>query len=172
MSNQDISKSPFGIKFGVIASLAIIIYGLILNLTGLNTNQALGYVNYFVLAGVMYVACKNYKDANEGFVSFGGAFNISFIVVSIASLISSIFTYVYMAFVDDSILEFIKEKQLEEFEKQGLTDTQIEQAIEMSEMFMTPGMISVMAFIGMLIFGAILGFIVSAIVKNPRPIFE
>ena len=70
------------------------------------------------------------------------------------------------------LIELVKEKQIEEFERQGLTDSQIEQAVEMSEMFMTPGMIGVMAFIGMLLIGLVLGLIVSAIVKNPRPIFD
>lgn len=172
MTTQDIQKMPFGIKFGVIASLAVIIYGMILNLTGLNMNQSLGYVNYLVLGGVMYLACKSYKEANEGFISFGGGFSLSMIIAAITGVISSVFSYAYMLFIDSSIIELVKEKQIEEFERQGLTDSQIEQAVEMSEMFMTPGMIGVMAFIGMLLIGLVLGLIVSAIVKNPRPIFD
>jgi len=167
-----VSMSPYGIKYGVIASLAVIIYGMVLNLTGLNMNQALGYVNYLVLGGVMYLGCKSYKKSNEGFMSFGDGVGLSMIIASITGVISSVFTYAYMLLVDSSIIDLIKEKQIEEFERQGLTDSQIEQAIEMSEMFMTPGMISIMAFVGMIIIGLILGLIVSAIVKNPKPIFE
>lgn len=172
MENQDIKIAPFGIKFGVIASLTVIIYSMVLNLTGLNMNQGLGMVTYVIMGAVMYVACKNYKEANNEFLSFGGAFGISMIVAAISSVFTCIFTYVYMVFIDESILELVKDRQLEELEKQGLTDAQIEQSMEMMESFMSPGMISIMAFVMMLIIGAIIGLIVSAIVKNPRPMFE
>ena len=172
LNNSDIPKMPFGVKFGVIASLAIIIYSLILNLTGLNTSQAMGYITYLMLGAIMYVASKNYKEGNTGFVSFGGSFSISSIIAAISGAISSIFTYVYLLFIDSSMIDFIKEKQLEEFEKQGMTDAQIEQALHYSDMFMTPGAISIMAFIGMLFFGMIIALIVAAIVKNPRSVFN
>ena len=170
--NRDINISPFGVKFGVIASLSVIIYSMILNITGLNTSQSLGMISYILIGGIMYVACKNYKEANQGYISFGGGFGLSMMIAAISGAISSVFTYVYMVFVDSSILELIKEKQLEEFEKQGLTDAQIEQALDMASTFMTPGFISSMAFVGILLIGAIIGLIVAGIVKNSRPLFD
>lgn len=172
MNTTDTKISPFGIKFGIIASLVIIIYGMILNLTGLHMNQSLGYVNYLLLGGIMFLASNNYKEANEGFISVGNSFKISILIAAIAGFISSIFSYLYMTFVDQEILQIVKEMQYNELEKQGLTDSQIETAMEMSEVFMTPSMVSIFAFIGMLILGAIVGLIVALLVKKPRPIFE
>ena len=98
MENQDIAKLPFGVKFGVIASLSVIIYGMILNLTGLNMNQALSYVNHLIIGAIMYVASKNYKEGNSGFISFGGSFSLSMIIAAITGVISSVFSYVYMVY--------------------------------------------------------------------------
>lgn len=172
MENADIKVGPFGIKYGVIASLAAIIFSIILNITGLNTNQALGYVVYLILGGIMYLGCNNYKEANGGYIAYGQGVGLSMIVASISGFISSVFTYMYISYIDDSFIALIKEQQIEEFEKQKLDDEAMDTAMEMLEYFLTPEVISITALIGMLFMGLIVSLIVSAIVKRQRPMFE
>lgn len=169
---MEISTRQIGLKYGAILGFASIFYSSILFVTGNNTNQALGYLFYVVVGIVLFLAFKEFKKFSEGYMSFGEGFRISFWIMLVLSILSAIFMYVYVDIIDPTIIETIKEQQLLAFEQQGLNDEQIEQAAAMSSKFMTPSIMAASAFFVYLIFGIIIGLIMSLIFKNARPEFE
>jgi len=164
-----ISPSKTGLRYGLIAAVVLIIYSLILQLTGLMANQALGYVSYLILAVIIYLAHNSFKSSGDGFMKFGQGVTIGMVISTIAGVISGIFSYIYIKYVDDSIIKIAMDKAYESMEQKGMSDEEINQAMSITEKFMTPAMILIMGVVFMLIFGLIISLIVSAITKKDNP---
>ena len=167
-----VTTKQVAMKWGLYLGMAMILYGMILQLTGQIGNQALGYINYLFVAILMFFAHKEFKESGNGFMSYKQGLGLGMIMVLIGSVISSLWSYIYLKFIDDSMLDIIKEKQLEEFEKQNMSDAQIDQAMAMMERFSNPEMIVVFAIVFGVFFGFIVSLIISAITKNPDPAQE
>lgn len=167
-----VTVKQVAMKWGLYLGMVLIIYGMILLLADLVGNQTLGYVNYLFVAVFMYFAHKAYKDEGNGYMSYGQGLGIGTLMAVVGTGISTIFSFLYVSFVDDSMMEKIKEITEQSFIDQGMTDAQIEQAMSISEKMMTPGIMFPMAFVFMVIFSFIIALIVSAITKNPDPSAE
>ena len=134
-----------GLKNGLILGLIFIVYGMILQFLNLDVKlmQNLGYINYVILIVFVFLAQKAFKEGGDGFMSLGQGLGIGMLVTVISAVLSSIFSYIYLKFIDDSMLTKIKDAQVEEMAKRGMDDAQIEQAMEMAGKFMTPEMIMI-----------------------------
>ena len=160
-------------QYGVIVGIIMIIYGTLLQVSGLALEyQSLSYINYIFLAVVIYLAHKKFKEDGDGFMSYGQGLGIGFWISLIGGVISMVFSYIYMSFIDSTIMEQAMDKARYDMEEKGMSDAQIDQAMSITEKFMTPEMIFVMGIVGMLIFGFILSLIVSAITKKTDPQLE
>lgn len=158
-----------GMKWGLILGLMSTIVGLVVNLFDLYANDGIiQLVSLALVLGAFIFAFLEFKAANDGFMKFGEGFGMGMLILAIAGVLSSIFSYIYMKFIDTGIIERIKGIQYAEFEKQGLTDEQIEMAVSFSNWMMNPEMLTVVGFFANLFFGAIIALIVSAIMKNNR----
>lgn len=162
------SLKKVGLKYGIYLALVSIIYSILLQIMGLAANQTLGYVGLIFLIVALILAHKEFKDSNE-FMSYGQALGISMIIVSINAVISAIFTYLYLKFVDDSMIGMIRDKAMETMEKRGMSDTQIDQALQIQSKFMTPEWILIWGILGGIFFGFIISLIISAITKKSPP---
>ncbi len=165
MENTQSSVSQVSIKYGIILGVVFIVFSLLLFMSGNFGNQWLGAVQYlFLIAGIVF-AHNDFKRNGDGFMSYGQGLGIGTLTTLVSAVFSSIFTYIYMAFIDTNILEEMKEAQILELESQGMSDAQIEQALG----FMTPGVIIVIAILFFVFIGFILSLIISAFTKNNNP---
>jgi uncharacterized membrane protein YczE len=160
-----------GVKFGIISSVATIAYSTIINVTGNQGNQALGWVNFIIFIAVLVFANKSFKEANKGLMSFGEGFKIGAFISLISTFLSSIYTYVYIKFIDEDFFVPIKEMQEKELAKNGMSDEQLEQTMEMVSKFMTPEIITGTAALTGVIGGLIVAAIVAAIMKKENTQF-
>lgn len=165
---EKITVKKVGVKYGIYLALVSIIYSLILQIAGLIANQALGYVGIIFTIIAFVIAHNEFKKSNV-FMSYKQGLGIAMIIVLISSVLSAIFTYVYVKFVDDSLIELSRSAAEEKMFEQGMSDAQIEQAMEIQAKFMTPEMIAVMAIVFGILFGFIIALIVTAITKKPDP---
>jgi len=163
------STSKIGLRYGLISGLILIIYSLILQVAGLASNQKLGWLSYIILAVIIYMAHNAFKQQGNGYLSIGQGLGIGMIISAISGVFSGVFLFVYLKFVDNSMLEEIRDRSYEQLESKGMSDEQIEQAMSMSEKFMSPGMLFIFAIIGTLFFGFIVSLIVSLFTKKSNP---
>ena len=166
---EQVTVKQVSMKWGLYLGMVMIIYGMVLQVTGQVANQALGYVNYLFVAALMYFAHKSFKEDGSGYMSYGQGLGIGTLMAVVGGAISTIFSYLYVSFVDDSMLETIREVTEQSLVDQGMSDAQIEQAMSISEKFMTPAVMFPLAFVFFVFFGFILALIVSAITKKPDP---
>lgn len=166
---EQISVKQVATKYGLILGVISIALFLITVFAGLIGNQAMQYVGYIPTIILIIYAHKEFKAQGDGFMSYGQGLGIGTLTVTIGSLISTVFFYVYVKFLDSSFMEIMKDKQLEGMQEQGMSDEQIDQAMEMTGSFMTPEVLSVIGILFAVFFGFILSLIISAFTKNSNP---
>lgn len=161
------------VKYGLMVAGTGILISLILFVAGLDKSDAGQYLQWiniiFLILGMVWTI-KAYRDnEGKGFITFGQAFKVAFVVALISSVIISIYTYFYMTSINPSIREYMVEKQAEKMQEQGLSQEQIDQAMSMSEKFMSPGIMIAFVIVGGAFYGAIIALIIAAIMKKPNP---
>lgn len=159
-----------GMRYGLIGGIISIAYFLILNLAGINMTQGYwNWVGYLITAVVIFMAHKQYKESGEGFMSYGQGIGIAFWIGLISAVLSSIFTYIYIKFVDTSFIDMIKDKQIEGMEAKGMSDAEIDQAMKIASMFMTPEAMLIMGLVFGIIGTIIIGLIVTIFTQKKAP---
>ncbi|MDX9696702.1 MAG: DUF4199 domain-containing protein [Bacteroidales bacterium] len=163
-------KSAFwksGATSGVILGIVLIIYSVLLYMLDLNMNKSLGYVTYLFLIVGLWWFTKSYRDNTlGGTISYGQALGYAMVIVVVAALISSVYSYVFLKYIDPSMIDKIAAMSEEEMLKQGMSDEQIELAQSMSKKFMSPGLMNIMGFLGTSVFGFLIALVTSAVVKK------
>lgn len=171
MENQT-STTSSALKWGLLLGVALVVYSIVIYLTGQVGNQSLGYVSYAFILGGVILALRDYKGINAGFMSFGQGLGVGSMASAIAGLISGAFTFIYMKFIDTTLVDKIREQAVAEYEKQGIPPEQAEAAAGMMDMMLSPGAMFVLAILGTLFIGFVFSLIVSAIMKNSKPEIE
>lgn len=170
---QEVKFGPTAMRFGLYTGLILVAISLVMYLTGLSdpTNTSQRFIsmaiNILVFAGGMVLACRAHRDEELGGVmSFGRGFGVSMLVAIAASLISSVYSYIFLKFIDPEVMKKAMDLQMQQMESRGMTDEQIEQASKMMEIFSTPGFASLSAFIFSVIFALIVALIVAGIMQK------
>lgn len=179
----DPSTVPYAKKAfnqGAIGALILIAVGLVFNLTGLvepGKNNAMAWVanliNFGVIGYFIYTAANKHKTEDlGGYISYGRAFGVGAIVVLSITLISVVWTYIYIGFIDPGSMDMARQAALDQMvNQQGMSETDAENALAMTGFMFNPLAISIMAGIFMGIFGLILDAIIAAVVKKDNPAF-
>jgi len=164
-------KMPYALKYGLLLGILGVIFSLISNMSGLTESPVGGMVSIpimlFFYGLCFYLAFKAFRTDNDG-MSLGQALGIGMLVTLISSIISSIFTFLYMTFIDPGMMERIQEVQIEALENSGMSDAQIEQQMEMMQMFSGPVAMVAFGLLGALCFGFFLSLIIGAIMKKEK----
>lgn len=164
-----VSVKSVSIKYGLIGALVGIIYFIILDFAGQAGNQALGYAGMIFTIILIVLAHKEFKNDGDGFMSYKQGLSIGTLMSLIGSAIQGVFTYVYVSFINSEFLDVIKEQQVMEMEKRGMSDAEIEQAMEIAGAFMGPVAMMIFTIFFGVLFGFILSLIISAFTKKESP---
>jgi len=161
------------IKYGLILSLATIgltILFFYLVDIGLFKQSLILYgaiVLFMVLAGL------EYRKNNQNTMLYGEAFKVTFLTTLLGMVISSVFSYVLMNFIDPELVDIMVEKTIDSTESfmrsVGAPEDQIDQALdqletEMPLQFTLAGTLKNM--INIVIISAILSAIVSIFLRK------
>ncbi|WP_407521225.1 DUF4199 domain-containing protein [Lacibacter sp. MH-610] len=128
------TNSPM-IQYGLLSGLLGIIMFLILYLGGTKLfTSPIAYAGYLIPIIFAVLACVKEKKAKGGFLKFGEALKTSFGVFVITSLLSTLFTYILMNYIDTEFATSMKSYTMEVTEnmmkKFGASQTQIDEAVK------------------------------------------
>lgn len=167
-----VSTTSVGLRYGLLTGLVSIIISFGLFVTHQETNP-LRYATFMVLIAGIVLAMNSFKQNNQGFMSFGQGVGIGAMLSAVVGVLSGIFSYVYMSFIDPDVVSRMTEKIRSDMEARGgMTDEQIDQAMAMSVKFMNGPFTLIAAVLGTLLVGVILAMVISAFIKNAPPEFE
>lgn len=154
---------------GVLIGLSLLFYGL-----GMEKNTAVEKFNQWfgmiALLGVVFLAIKARRnETGEGYLTFGQGFGTGMMTTLIGTFIISLYTLVYMKFLNPGMMDYIKLRQEEEMVKRGMDEAQVEQAMSQMETFSSPEVMALFFFLGFIVLGLVISLIVTAFLKKDPP---
>jgi hypothetical protein len=171
-------KSTFGLalKPALIISAAVVAYSLVIwsIADNIDQQQNLGWFSYIILALGYFYYTKNYRVENKNDVlTYGEGFVFMLFITMIYSVIQSLYTYVFMTFIDPEIINQIMEKTEESLYNKDMPEEQIEQSLEVMSFMFKPWLISLMAVFGTMFWGTLLSLIMAIFTKKQaQPTFD
>jgi Protein of unknown function (DUF4199) len=166
---QQPTTARTALKWGLISGVASMIFITILYVTGQAANSALASAGIIITIVVMILAMKEFRTANGGYMTYGQGLGIGALMAGISGFVSSTYGYIYNEFIDPTLRQQILDKVRDDLENRGMDDAQVEQALEMTQKFSSPGLTFLFGIIGAIVIGFIVSLIISAIMKKDKP---
>jgi hypothetical protein len=169
---EKVSTARVALKYGVITSVVIMVYTTIINLAGQSQNKWLTTFSFvFMVVGIV-AAMKNFREENHGFLSYGEGLGVGSLASAIMGLLGATFSMLYNRFIDPTILTQALDEARANMEAKGMDDAQIDQAMAISQKFMSPGMLFAFGVIGYLFVGFLLSLLIAAFIRKDKPVFD
>jgi hypothetical protein len=170
-------RTNYGVQYGLIAGLGMIVIILVQYLGGLEYfMHPLGFLLYAALIAVAVVAGLKQRKDNGGFLSFAEALKVTFTVFAIALLLQTLFSYVLLNIIDIPFKQAVGQETLNRTEqfmkKMGAPQRDIERALDEAakgDPFSLPKMFLGYAMTCIVFF--IVALIIAAIIKRNKPAF-
>lgn len=161
------------IKYGLYTGIAMVLLSLLFYALDVKTNSWPQYVSIGVLLAGLIVGTLAFRDkCNGGYISYGRSLGSGVMISLITGVILAIYSYLNSAFLNPEIIEQMMRAGEENMIKQGLSDDQIDQAMGMTTMFMTPVFIAITSFFSMLLWGTLISLLASIFIKKDNQNFE
>lgn len=160
---------PYTVKFGIIGGFLSVIISLILYFTNMQFVSWAKWLPTLVLFATIIFGLKAIADGNKNkIISFGSLFGAGMTISVIIALFSVVYFVIYINFIDTDFISKVLDASRQQMAQKGLSEEQIERAVEMSSKFMSPGIMIAFMVLGSLLFGAIASLIGAAIYKKER----
>lgn len=163
--NHENKWMPIAIKFGIIGSLASILITILLFFANMQLESWAKWLSTVVMLIVLVLGIKSVRDGQND-TSFSTLFKSGIIMSLIIALVSVAFFYIYINFIDVEFMKAVLEVSKQKMEAKGMTEEQIDQAMEMGSFFMSPIFITIMSFISTMIFGLLISIVSSFVFKR------
>ena len=163
--------------YGLLTAVISIVFSVFTYILDVPFKNPVMYFSFVILlAGIIYGTLQYRNVSLGGYITFGNAFLSGFLIVFIASIATSIYSYVFFTFIDPAYIERIIQQTLEQTEakmlEKGQSEDQIEPILAMTRKFMSPLMMSIMSVLTSAVFGAILSLFAAAILKKEDKSFD
>jgi len=158
----------YGLYYGGFSILLM----LVMYVTELNRSTAANYLNYInlaVLAYFIYQFVQDFKAGNEGFISFQKIFKTGLSIGVLGGVLSAIFFYVQVKFIDTGYINFILDQAMVEMQKKGMSDAMIDTNMKMAAKWTTAEFFFLMGAVGSLFISSFVAVIMAFILKKPNP---
>ncbi|MCK5845872.1 MAG: DUF4199 domain-containing protein [Bacteroidales bacterium] len=173
--DKDHSTFKLAMRPGLYIGLISVALSLVLwaTISDLQLRSKLGYIVLAIVAFMFYKFTVSYRETNMGGeITYGESFKFQTSMTVVYSLISAIYSYLLFAVLDPGMVENIREMAAEEMYKQNMAEEQIEAAIEMQAMFMTPEFMTISTVFVTFLTGVLLALIVSFFTKKEITTFD
>ena len=165
----------YGLFYGFI-SIAITVAIIFIDYT-LFTSSWISFISIVIGVVILVVAGLELRKEQGGFLSFGKAFQSTFIIYLIATVISLSYTALQFNVLTPDVAEKLQKIQVNKtvatLEQFGADDQAIDQAVADSAKFKFGSPLTLLiALGGAVVIGAIVSLIIGAIVKKKEPAFD
>ena len=163
-------------NYGTFYGVLLIISSLVIYLLGFDSSDTVvSIISLLVsIAGLFYFMNRYKTEVANGFLSFSQAFRSGLMITLFGGILSSFYNWIFMSFIDPSVIEKAKVAAYERAISSGKTEEMAIKEIEMAEPFMTPIAMTLIGLVYFIVMGVIISLVISAIIKkdNPNPFQE
>lgn len=170
--NEKPSTARLALKWGLITGVALIVYSTLLYTVGGIANNSLTLLIYVIIAVGLTLGIREFRGLNGGYLSIGEGVGLGALLAAVSGILSSAYSVLYTTVIDPSVREQMMNQVRARLEDQGkLTDEQIEQTMEITQKFQSPGLQFLIGILGSIVIGVVFSLIISAIMrrKNDDP---
>ena len=161
------------IKYGLFTGVVIVLLSLLLYVMNLNGASWAQYISLLVLLAGIIMGTLSFRDkCNGGYISYGRSLGSGVLISLMVGVIMSVYTYLFFSFFDPAELVKLAQVAEEKMLEKGLTDDQVDQAMSMTKMFMTPAFIAISGLFSMLLWGTVFSLLASIFIKKNNDSFE
>ena len=164
-------KSTFwksAMTYGIYLSLVLILYNVILYVTGQNLNQTMGYISYIIMGVGIFLCQQSYRNKElGGYISYSSALGFGVAIMLFAGVLNALYSVILLK-IDPSILDQVRIMQEEKMIQQGMSDEQIEMAGQIMSKFQNPIIMAVTALLSFAFIGFIISLITSIFIKKKQ----
>ncbi|MDO7847992.1 DUF4199 domain-containing protein [Hymenobacter sp. M29] len=175
-TTKSVTPVSIGLRYGVLAALTAVIIDFLIRIAdfGFMTFGIVSFLGGVVVTIVwIVIAHKAFKDANNRLMTFSQGLIITMVMMLIISVVTSLFNYVYVQFIDPDFVNRLKTGMTEFMERNNVPDDKIaESTARFDEMKLSLPKTLVNGITRGLGVGLVLGAIVSAFTKRSAPEFE
>ncbi len=169
------------LKWGLITGMVYVVFFLISNLLGLQQsmggsggNMALGFLVQTVLMlatfFTIYLGTKETRDEDKGgYLTLGEGFIAGFKMALIASVVAGLFTFIYIQFIDPTMLDKAMSVAEDQWDEAGMDEDQIEMSKKFTGYIMNPFAMSAITLVSVIFWGVIKALIAGSMLKKLAP---
>jgi hypothetical protein len=172
MEEKKTSLGMHSLIYGCYTGLALIAFSLILYVANLYMNDVLKYFSLvFMIAGMVIGAIQYRKVQLNGFMTYGQSFSVNFLIGLFASILSTVFFFFYVKYINTGFIQELLELTRQKMEAKAgtMSQEQIDQAMAMTEKFMTPVWMVIWGFLGSAFWAAVFSLVISIFLKKNDP---
>jgi hypothetical protein len=172
MEEKQNSLGMHTLIYGIGTGAALIVLSLILYVSNLYMNEILGYLAYLILiAGMVFGSLQYRKVQLKGFMTYGQAFSANFLIGLFASIVSVIFFFFYLKYINTGLIDEILVKVQSKMEAKAgnMSQEQMDQAMMWTKRFLTPVWMVVWGLLGYAFWSAIFALIIAIFIKKKNP---
>ncbi len=171
------TKSPSigkqALKYGAIIAVVLILISIFTHVTNLTGNSMLGWLENLVIIAGLFWAMKVFRDTHVGgYMEFGQGVSFGTLASLFGGSLTSLYSFIFLKYVDPSVLVELKEVALENFLQGGYSEAELEMMDSIIQFVYTPGVMLIGGILGAVLGGVIISLILAAILKKPKPLFE
>jgi hypothetical protein len=166
MENQNYSIIKSAQNYGLPLGLLLIAITLFAYLLDIDKEKWLGIVVFIIIELAIIYCIYDVRKSNNISISFAEAFKPAIYMCLIAILISSVYFFIHVNFIDIHYVETMSEIQRNEMIQNGMSETSITKAMSVASSFNSPIVITGIAFLVNLIVATILSAISATIMKR------
>ncbi|HEY8388193.1 MAG TPA: DUF4199 domain-containing protein [Parasegetibacter sp.] len=163
------NKITSHITKGLVIALILMVFSVIIYLTGNNTASWAQWSSFAIFMGGIVWSCANFANQKEGNITFGNVFAHGFKTSTVVACLMVVFLLLMNA-VFPEIKDMAIDQAREELYKQpGLSDDQIDMSLNMVSQYYTVMMIGG-TLLGYILLGLVASLIGAGVAKkNPQP---
>lgn len=153
---------------GVIISLILIVFSLIIQFLNLTKNRGFSSIQFIILIGGLILSAISFSKQMDGNVTFGNVFTHAFKTAAAVTAIMVVYAIISIKFISPETINMALQEARTGMEGKNMSDDQIDQALAFTKKFFIPltagGIL--LSFLIMGVIGALIGAGVSK--KNPQ----
>ncbi len=176
LQNHYICKNITGMKnsflknsmnFGALCGLVIIILSLLLYLLSLTSTWFNSIVLFLVLIFFIFIGTKYYRDQySNGIISYGRSVGSGVLISLFMSIVVAFYIFMFFKFIAPDELDKMIELQGKQLSDKGMSEEQIEMAIELAKRLTNPTTMALGTIFSYTFWGTTFSLIIAAFVKK------
>lgn len=172
MENQEPSTFKNALNAGAMLGIVLMIVSLIQSLLGMYDSKIFQFLSYAVLIAGLLIFIRNFRDKElGGHISYGQIVGFGTLTALFAGIIGGFMVYLYLKFVDDSMISFIYEKAEQDMYNKNMSDEQVATSMEYMKAFTSAGAIAIFFVLGNAFFGLVVSLIAGIFMKKEEETF-